>query len=61
MVSMKKTVTEPVEKPTFAERFAKAYVASMKEENEEASKAPKKFKADEAMIDVVDPDDKHMG
>lgn len=54
------SVIEP-KKPGFAERFAAAYAKAMKEANEEAEQAPKVFKTGEGSVDVVDPDDKHLG
>jgi hypothetical protein len=61
MGTEKKTEGPREKKPGFAERFATAYEKSMKVENEERAKAPKKFEASEGSHDVVDPDDKHMG
>lgn len=52
-------MTEP-KKLRFAERFALAYEKSMKEEHEEAEKAPEVFPTGEGAHDVVDADDKHM-
>lgn len=53
-------VTE-TKKPSFAERFAEAFQKAMKDEHEETASLPKVFGKRDGLVDIVDPDDKHLG
>lgn len=48
-------------KPSFAERFAEAFQKAMKDEHEETASLPKVFGKRDGLVDIVDPDDKHLG